>query len=248
MQIANARLRLTKVGNDVPVMGMTPAEALVLHVLHQANNGGSTFGEEFEKIELQKGEAQTVTGMTEEQVIPMVEAVVGKPAIPGKQAVAYKAAVEAIAYKAAVQGKPAIAAQPAVGNPGEPGYKPAIEAVAAVPFQPEVKEVKAQPEVLAQDAVEAVPAVIAVAAKPEQTIPAKPISRDRTDVEEMKRLTAKYGRNVNKKGDRILKLIWPEMSPKLPSRFDQLDWKNLSFDGVEVASVNYLTGTPVATK
>lgn len=253
MEIANARLRLNKFGSDVPVKDMTPAEALVLHVLHQANNGGSTFGEEFEKIDI-KGEAQTVTGMTDGKVIPAVPAqpaIEGRPAIAGKPAVAYKPAVEPVAYRAAVLGKPAIAAQLAVGNPGEPGYKPAVEAVAAMPFQPEVKEVKAQPEVPAQEAVAAIPAIeagAAVEAISEQVIPPKPIERPRTDVEEFRRLTAKYGRNVNKKGERILKLIWPEMSPKLPQKFSELDWKNLNYDGVEVGAVNYITGTPVATK
>lgn len=244
MEIANARLRLNKVGSDVPVTGLTPAEALVLHVLHQANNGGSTFGEEFEKIVIAKTPAQTVTGHTEEQVIPAVEVQPAVEGRPGKAAVAYKPTVEAVAYRAAVQGKPAVAAQPAVGVPGEPGYKPAVEAIAAVPFQPEVKEVKAQPEVLAQEAVPAIAAVAAVPAKPAQVIPAKDITRDRTDVEEVRRLTVKYGKNVNKKGDRILKLIWPEMSPKLPQKFSELDWKNLNYDGIEVGAVNYVTGTP----
>lgn len=178
MEIANARLRLNKVGSDVPVTGMTPAEALVLHVLHQANNGGSTFGEEFEKIVIAKTPAQTITGRTEEEVIPAVEAVAGKPA---------------------------------VGVLGQLGY------VAAVP---------------------AIPAKAAV------TVPAKDITHDRTDVEEVRRLTVKYGKNVNKKGDRILKLIWPEMSPKLPQKFSELDWKNLNYDGIEVGAVNYVTGTP----
>lgn len=182
MQIANARLRLNKFGSDVPMSDMTPAEAVVLHVLHQANNGGSTFGEEFEKISILTGEATTQTGMTEEQVIPAVEAV---------------------------------AAKPAVGEVGKPEY---VAAVAATP------------------------------AKPEQIIPAKPILRARTDLEELKRLTAKYGRNVNKKGDRIVKLIWPEMNPKLPAKFSDIDYKNLGFDGIEVGTINYATGTPLATK
>jgi hypothetical protein len=50
MQIANVRLRLNKVGSDVPLKDVTPAEAMFLHILHGPSNGGSTFGEEFEKI------------------------------------------------------------------------------------------------------------------------------------------------------------------------------------------------------
>lgn len=232
MELANGRLRLNKAGNDVPIIGLTPAEALVLHVLHQANNGGSTFGEEFEKIQV-TGEAQTVVGVSPEEIIPAVEAV---PAVEACPAVAAKPAV---AYKPAVPHKPATVGTPAVGTPSTPSYKPAIAGTPEIP---------GQPEVLAQDAVEAQPAVAAVAAvaaQPQKVKPAVTKTRPRTDVEEVRRLTAKYGRNVNKKGDRILKLIWPEMSPKLPQKFSDLDWKNLNFDGVEVGAVNYATGAPL---
>lgn len=50
MEIANLRLRLNKIGNDIPVFNATPAEAMVLHIMHQANNGGSSFGEDMDKI------------------------------------------------------------------------------------------------------------------------------------------------------------------------------------------------------
>jgi hypothetical protein len=173
MQVANVRLRLNKVGSDVPIKNVTPAEAQVLHVLHQANNGGSTFGEEFDKIEI-IGEALVQTGITPEQVIP------------------------------------AVPAQPAVGEVGKPNYKPAVEA------------------------------------KVEQVIPAKPITRPRTAKEELQRLTRKYGHCVNKKGDRIVKLIWPESDPKLPQKFSDIDWKNVGAENVEVASLNYATGKPAA--
>lgn len=160
MQIANARLRFDKVGNDTQVTNITPAEALLLHILHQQNNGGSTFGEEFDKI--------------------------------------------VIVGDALIETAPAHEAEPAIGEVGKPGF---------------------------------------IAAKP--AIPAK--TRPRTDVEEIRRLLAKYGRCVNKKGDKIVKLIWPEMTPKLPQTFKELDWKNINFDGVEVAPLNYVTGTPVAS-
>ena len=54
MEKATVRVRLNKVGSDVPKVGVTPAEAMILHVLHQANNGGSTFGEDMDKIYMDK--------------------------------------------------------------------------------------------------------------------------------------------------------------------------------------------------
>lgn len=50
MEVANVRLRLNKVGSDVPINDVTPAEAMLLHILHGGQNGGLSFGEEFEKI------------------------------------------------------------------------------------------------------------------------------------------------------------------------------------------------------
>lgn len=173
MQVANVRLRLNKVGSDVPLSNVTPAEAQVLHVLHQQNNGGSTFGEEFDKITI-IGEALVKTGETPEQVIP------------------------------------AVSAQAAVGEVGKAGYKPAVDAVA------------------------------------EKVIPAKVITRPRTAKEELQRLVRKYGHCVNKKGDRIVKLLWPESDPKLPLKFSEIDWKNVGAENVEVASLNYATGKPAS--
>jgi hypothetical protein len=223
MQIANARLRLNKVGSDVPVTGITPAEALVLHVLHQSNNGGSTFGEDFDKIDIQ-GDALVVTGNEPETVVEEVHAV------------PYQAARPAVAAVTGRPPVPAIPAQPQVGIPGQVGYKPAVAAVA------EVAGIEAIP---AQDAVAEVKAT---AYQPKKTIPGKQITRLRTDVEEVRRLTAKYGGCVNKKGDKIVKLIWPEMSPRLPQLFSELDWKGIQYDGTEVAAINYLTGAPVSNK
>ena len=61
MEIANVRLRLNKVGSDVPLKDVTPAEAMFLHILHGPSNGGSTFGEEFEKITV-VGQAKVKVG------------------------------------------------------------------------------------------------------------------------------------------------------------------------------------------
>jgi hypothetical protein len=52
MEVATIRLRLNKVGSDIPLTNVTPAEAMMLHVLHQGNNGGSTFGEDMDKIKV----------------------------------------------------------------------------------------------------------------------------------------------------------------------------------------------------
>ena len=52
MEIANVRVRLSKDGSDVPKNDVTPAEAMFLHILHQANNGGLTFGDEFKHIKV----------------------------------------------------------------------------------------------------------------------------------------------------------------------------------------------------
>lgn len=134
MEIANIRLRLNKVGSDVPLNGATPAECLLLHVLHQGNNGGLTFGEKMDNIEI-KGEAKGADGKVA-----------------------------------------------------------------------------------------------------------------RTSVEEVRRLTAKYGRCVNKKGDRIIKLIWPDLNPTLPQKFSDLKWAEICYDGTEVAALNYATGAPAAAK
>lgn len=58
MQVGTLRVRLNKVGSDVPVTSATPAEALVLHILHQQNNGGSTYGDKMENIDVAKTEIQ----------------------------------------------------------------------------------------------------------------------------------------------------------------------------------------------
>jgi hypothetical protein len=133
MEIGNCRLRLNKVGSDIPINNVTPAELLVLHVLHQGNNGGSSYGEDMDKI--------TVTG----------------------------------------------------------------------------------------EAKSLVNSTIA-----------------RTDNEELRRLLGKYTAQ-NKKGDKIVKLIWPGMDVKLPKTFKEIKWSEIEFDGVEVAPINIATGTPVMT-
>jgi hypothetical protein len=127
MEVANVRVRLNKVGSDVQVKGVTPFEAVLLHVFHQANNGGSTYGDEMNKIEVEKTPALT-------------------------------------------------------------GDKP------------------------------------------------------RTDIEEYKRLQSKYGAVVNKKGDKIVALVWAGLGQKPPQTFKELVWKDIQFDGVEVAPLNYATG------
>lgn len=151
MQLANIKLRLNKFGSTVPILNATPAEAILLHVLHQGNNGGSTFGDKMEDIK--------VVGDTKLEVEPAV------PAVP------------------AAEGKPAIPAKPAV-------------------------------------------------------------VKDRTNVEELRRLTTKYGRCVTKKGDKIIKLLWPGTDVKLPQTFAEIKWNEIQFDGEEIAPLNLATGAP----
>jgi len=52
---------LNKVGSDTPVKDITPAEAMLLHILHGTQNGGMTFGKEFEDIKIH-GTAMVDTG------------------------------------------------------------------------------------------------------------------------------------------------------------------------------------------
>lgn len=149
MEIANIRLRLAKVGNDVPVIGVTPFEAVLLHVLHGANNGGSSYGDKMDAIELGKEPAKTLV-------------------------------------------------TPAEGEKGKPGYKEATY-------------------------------------------------RDRTNIEEYNRLKVKYGSVVNKKGDKIVGLVWAGLAQNPPQKFSDIKWSDVQFDGVEVAPLNYATGGQVVT-
>jgi hypothetical protein len=130
MEIGTLRLRLNKVGSDIPVTGATPAEAVLLHVLHQCNNGGSTFGDEMDKI--------TVEGQ------------------------------------------------------------------------------------------------------------AKDGDSIRSDVSELRRLKAKYGHCVTKKGDKIIGLLWPGVNVQLPQKFSDLKWAEIQYDGVDMAPLNFATNAPLA--
>jgi len=142
MEQANIRVRLNKQGDDVPIVGCTPAEAVVLHVLHQNNNGGRTFADDIKNWEVKDvTEAKTVV------------------------------------------------------TPAD-GKKPAV-------------------------------------------------TRPRTDIEELNRLRAKYGHNVNKNAQKIVGLIWTDkINPKLPQKFSDLHWEAIQYDGLEVAPLNYTTGQP----
>jgi hypothetical protein len=154
MEIADVRVRLDKLGSDVPKSGVTPAEALILHVIHQANNGGSTFGEEMDKIKV-TGEAETTVITTPEE-----------------------------------------------GYSWQENYTPAVTK-----------------------------------------------SHPRTNVEELKRLQSRYGGLKNKKGDTILSLIWPDkLHPQLPQRFEDIVWKDIQFDGLEVGAVDLASGGQLQTR
>ena len=129
---------MNKQSDDVPVMGCTPAEAIILHVLHQNMNGGKTFEFKDDKGALRFVPATITQALTD-----------GKP---------------------------------------------------------------------------------------------------RTHSQELRRLTAKYGHNVNKQAQKIVTLLWPnKMNPSLPEKFADLNWREITYDGLEVASLNYATGAPVAS-
>jgi hypothetical protein len=82
MEVANVRLVLNKVGSDVPLKDVTPAEAMLLHILHGASNGGKTFGEEFTKIEV-IGTAKVETQVPDE--VQKAKPAVGEVGKPGYQ-------------------------------------------------------------------------------------------------------------------------------------------------------------------
>ena len=87
MEVANVRLRLTKVGSDVPLRDVTPAQAMLLHILHGPANGGMTFGEEFEKINVVGTAKVVVTPAVVEPLVPAVgvKGQIGyQPEIPAK--------------------------------------------------------------------------------------------------------------------------------------------------------------------
>lgn len=93
MEIANARLVLNKFGSDTPLKDITPAEAMFLHILHGPSNGGKTFGEEFDKIQ--------IVGTAKVEVSPaIIEPMVPARGTPGNPG--YAPEVPAKVVKAAV--------------------------------------------------------------------------------------------------------------------------------------------------
>ena len=50
MEVAKTRLVHNKLGSDVPINDCTPAEAMLLHILHGPNNGGKTFTEKMDNF------------------------------------------------------------------------------------------------------------------------------------------------------------------------------------------------------
>jgi hypothetical protein len=72
MEVANVRLRLEKIGSDVPVNEVTPAEAMFLHILHNDRNGGLSFGDEFQHIKVIGSAKVVVTPAVPEEREPDV--------------------------------------------------------------------------------------------------------------------------------------------------------------------------------
>ena len=147
MQVGNARLKISRF-TDVPVAGITPAELVILHIIHNAN-----VGEDPVVNIIVEGEAQ--------QVVERTPAVV------------------------------------AVGKPGDEDYEPAS--------------------------------------------PEKVVTRPRTNAEELRRLRGKYGALANKKGDKIVKLIWPGTDANLPQKFEDVKTNELQYDGTDVGTTDFGT-------
>lgn len=255
MEIANCRVRLNKVGSDTPVNDITPAEAMLLHILHGSQNGGLTFGEEFSHIK--------IVGQAMVQVAPALPEVkepdyqipaVAEQHIPGrvlKQATPARVVSGEVTKAAApVQHIPAIAHKPAQGTPGTPGYVAEVLAQPAktIPAQPEVRAmnqtIPSQPEEREQDQV--------IPAKPAQTIKGKVIQaavpavlRPRTNAEELRRLSGKYNGARTKDNKPIIDTVWPDkLNSQLPNTFREIQWADVAgvAAGVQPASINYATG------
>ena len=109
MEVAHARVRLEKVGNDVPVFDITPAEAMFLHILHNDRNGGLTFGDEFQHLKV-VGTAKVVVTPAVPEVREPDEVVPALPAIGAPGQKGYRPAQEAFRKP----GKVIEAAKPAV--------------------------------------------------------------------------------------------------------------------------------------
>ena len=241
MEIANVRLRLNKIGSDVPLKDVTPAEAMFLHILHGPYNGGLTFGEEFSKIDI-VGTAKVATGKTKRVIV--------QEAVPEKivKGVMLKPAVEAQIVPGDVI-KPAepekrVPGKPAQGTPGTPGFVAATPDV-VTPAQPEQRapgyQIAAQPAQYAPDQI--IPAVDAV-------VKDEPILVDRTDVQELNRLRGKYSGARTKENKPIINEIWTDrLNPKLPQKFSDINWTEVAqaTAGVETAPVNYVTDSNYAS-
>lgn len=241
MEIANARLRLNKLGSDVPLKDVTPAEAVFLHILHGPYNGGLTFGEEFSKIEV-VGTAKVATGKTKKVVVKeateqkIVKGAMVKPAVL-EQIVPGDVIKEAVPEKK-TPGKPA------VGVPGTPGYQPGTLDVITL-AQPEQRAPGYK--IAAQDAVYALDTIIP--AEP-AVVKEEPILVDRTDRQELLRLRAKYNGARTKENKPIIDEIWPNrLDPKFPQTFAEINWTEYAqaTAGIETAPVNYVTDANYAS-
>lgn len=213
MEVGNCRLIMEKVGNDVPLFNVTPAECQFLHIIHNSRNGGKTFGEKMDNIEV-IGTAMVDTGQREK--------VITKEAIP-TQTIRGKVIKDAIPEQL-IKGKPP------VGKVGDPNYQAAIPDT-RIPAQPEQKE----PDVVVPE-------------QPEQSY-MKPILRVRTSAEEYRRLASKYNGAKDKTNTPIIRQVFPDKN-KLPERFSELVWPDITADASEIATapLNYATGALATTQ
>jgi hypothetical protein len=231
MEVAKGRVTLNKYGSDVPISDLTPAEAILLHVLHGPANGGRTFGDDFNKIEV-IGTAKVATGQVKRIVL---QAAVPEKVLKGKQ-------ISPAQPEQVVRGEVIKPAQPekripAKGTPGDKDYVPET----LIPAQLEQRApgylIAAQPATFEPDTI--VPAV-------PELVKEEPILVDRTPVQELARLRKKYSQAKNSKGNLIVDSIWTDrMNPSLPKTFKEIDWTQVgdmaSSPDVQPAALNYVT-------
>ncbi len=231
MEVAKGRVTLNKYGSDVPIADLTPAEAVLLHVLHGPANGGRTFGDEFNKIEV-IGIAKIATGKTKKTVI---QEAIPEKVLKGKQ-------LTPATPEQFIQGDiitPAVPEKriPAKGKPEDKDYTPET----LIKAQPEQRapgyRIAAQPATYEPDTI--VPAV-------PEVIKEEPILVDRTPAQELTRLCNKYAQAKNKKGNLIVDSIWiDKLNPSLPLTFKDIDWTTIgelsASPDVQPAALNYVT-------
>jgi hypothetical protein len=231
MEVAKGRVCLNKYGSDVPITDLTPAEAILLHVLHGPANGGRTFGDDFSKIEV-IGTAKIATGKVKRTI---VQEAVPEKTLKGKQLT--PAVPEQFVPGDVITPVQPEKKTPAKGNPGDKDYVPETVTKAVAEVRGPGYKIAAQAATYDPDTI--------IPALPE-VVKEEPILVDRTPAQELARLRKKYGQAKNKKGELIVDTIWTDkINPALPATFKDIDWAQVgelaSSPDLQPASLNYVT-------